>query len=157
MTLFPGGDSYFGALLNSWIHVLMYSYYLFALLKISCPWKRYLTQAQLLQFTTVVIYSFVCINMWSDEEKLPKHRLCILIQVWEMSSLFILFSFFYMRSYGKKKDFKKTDNDDQCQRAVKEAVTGAAQAVEAAAKDVGKIANTMQGGGAKQASNVRPM
>jgi len=31
--LFPGGDSYFGALLNSWIHVLLYSYYAFALIK----------------------------------------------------------------------------------------------------------------------------
>mmetsp|Transcript_21537 Transcript_21537/g.31770 ORF Transcript_21537/g.31770 Transcript_21537/m.31770 type:complete len:337 (+) Transcript_21537:127-1137(+) len=156
MTLFPGGDSYFGALLNSWIHVLMYSYYLFALLKISCPWKRFLTQAQLLQFTTVVIYSFVCINMWSDEEKLPKHRLCILIQVWEMSSLFILFSFFYMRSYGKMKN-KKASSDDQCQKAVKDAVAGAAQVVEAAAKDASKFANTMQGGGTKPAKNVRPM
>merc|ERR1711862_1083382 len=53
----PEGDAYFGALLNSLIHVKMYSYYTLSLLKISCPWKKYLTMAQLFQFTTVVIYS----------------------------------------------------------------------------------------------------
>ena len=44
----PFGDSFFGALCNSAIHVLMYSYYLLAALKVPCPWKRFLTQAQML-------------------------------------------------------------------------------------------------------------
>merc|ERR1719191_2369329 len=39
---FPGGDSYFSALLNSGIHVLMYSYYTLSMLKFPCPWKRFL-------------------------------------------------------------------------------------------------------------------
>jgi elongation of very long chain fatty acids protein 4 len=33
INLCPGGDIYFGALFNSWIHVMMYSYYALALLK----------------------------------------------------------------------------------------------------------------------------
>ena len=49
-SLYPAGDAYFGALLNSIIHVMMYSYYGLALLGVNCPWKRYLTQAQLAQF-----------------------------------------------------------------------------------------------------------
>ena len=153
--MFPGGDAYFGALLNSWIHVLMYSYYALALLKISCPWKKYLTQAQLLQFTSVVIYSIFSVNMWRKEERKAKHVLCVAVQVWEMVSLFVLFSFFYVKSYGKKKDLKKTSDDDQCQKAVKEGVAGAALAVESAAKNAGKIASSVQGTGGK--CNVRTL
>merc|ERR1711884_200735 len=87
--LYPGGDSYFGALLNSIIHVLMYSYYLLALLKIPCPWKRYLTQAQLLQFTSVIIYT-VGMHIIIPKEAAFKYRLAMIIQVWEMISLFAL-------------------------------------------------------------------
>lgn len=151
ISLFPGGDSYFGALLNSWIHVLMYAYYAMALLKMSCPWKKYLTQAQLLQFTSVVIYSIFSISMWPSEQREAKHILCIVIQVWEMMSLFALFSIFYRKSYGKRSSKVHNGNsqtessvsnesdEDQCQVAVKAAVAGAAQVVESAAKDVGKV------------------
>lgn len=153
MTLFPGGDSYFGALLNSWIHVLMYSYYAFALMKIPCPWKKYLTQAQLLQFTCVVIYTFFSVQMWPRDQLESKHLICAAVQVWEMTSLFILFSFFYMRSYRKRK--QRDSDEDQCQKAVKEGVAGAAQAVESAAKNAGKFANSVQSAKGKIA--VRPI
>jgi len=128
----------------------MYSYYAFALLKISCPWKRFLTQAQLFQFTSVVIYSIVSYNSWPKDQVEPKHVLCIVIQVWEMVSLFVLFSFFYMKSYGKK--MKKAADDDQCQIAVEAGVVGAVQAVESAAKSAGKIASSVQSNGVKFSS-----
>lgn len=125
ISLFPGGDSYFGALLNSWIHVMMYSYYALALLKVRCPWKRYLTQAQLLQFTTVVVYSFVCMQMWPKDLVESRHYLCIGIQVLEMVSLFVLFFIFYRKSYGGKRasgsgaaKVRSGKDDDQCQKAV---------------------------------------
>lgn len=130
ISLFPGGDSYFGALLNSWIHVMMYSYYALALLKVRCPWKRFLTQAQLLQFTTVVVYSLVCMQMWPKDLVESRHYLCIFIQVFEMVSLFVLFALFYRRSYGGKKagggakgrsagkSVASEKDDDQCQKAV---------------------------------------
>lgn len=155
MSLFPGGDSYFGALLNSWIHVLMYSYYAFALLKIPCPWKKILTQAQLFQFTSVVVYTFFSVQMWPKEQRESKHVICAAVQVWEMTSLFVLFSFFYMKSYGKKKSMQKASDEDQCQKAVKEGVAGAAQAVESAAKNAGKLASSVQS--TKGKINVRPM
>jgi len=151
INLFPGGDSYFAALLNSFIHVLMYSYYVLALLKISCPWKRYLTQAQLLQFTSVVIYTAFALRMWLKSGECEwNHITCAVIQVWEMMSLFLLFSFFYRRSYGAKakvasnnalsssKNFAKTE-DDKCQAAVKAVVKGAADVLGATAKDVEKV------------------
>lgn len=50
----PGGQSFFGALINSFVHVLMYSYYgLSALgprLQKYLWWKKYLTRVQLVQF-----------------------------------------------------------------------------------------------------------
>jgi len=141
INLFPGGDSYFGAMLNSFIHVLMYSYYALALLKISCPWKRYLTQAQLLQFTVITIYTFFAARLWVKSGEYEwNHIACAVIQVWEMTSLFLLFAFFYKRSYGAKAK-KRTTEDDQCQAAVEAGVKGAADVVEATAKDVEKVKN----------------
>ncbi len=140
MNLFPGGDAYFGALLNSFIHVLMYSYYALALLKIACPWKKYLTQAQLLQFLSVLVYSVFSYLKWPEDERNWRHVVAVVIQVWEMVSLFALFSFFYAKSYGKKSKKEKLD-DDQCQKAVTNAVAGAADVVGNAAKDAEKFAS----------------
>ena len=143
MNLFPGGDAYFGALLNSFIHVLMYSYYALSLLKILCPWKKYLTQAQLLQFASVMVYSVFSYLGWPEDERNWRHVSAVATQVWEMASLFALFSFFYAKSYGKKAN-KATIEDDACQVAVKKAVSGAAGVVEHAAKDAEKIARSIQ-------------
>ena len=147
MSLIPGGDSYFGALLNSWIHVLMYSYYAFALLKIPCPWNKFLTQ--LFQFT------FISVQMRPKEQTESKHVIAAAIQVWEMPSLFVLFSLFYMKSYGKKKNMQKASEEDQFQKAIKEGVAGAAQAVESAAKNADKLASSVQS--TKGNINVRSM
>jgi len=104
MLCFPGGDAYFGALLNSWIHVMMYSYYTLSLLKFSCPWKRYITQAQLLQFTSVVVYTaFSFVVVYREGEAEARHYACFAVQTFEMVSLFYLFSLFYSRAYKKKK------------------------------------------------------
>jgi len=105
LSLVPGGDSYFGALLNSWIHVMMYAYYAMSLLKIPCPWKRYLTLAQLAQFSAVVLYSVVCVLLWTWKyDNLGwQPYVAVGVQVWEMVSLFALFSIFYKKSYGSKR------------------------------------------------------
>lgn len=96
----PGGDVYFGALLNSFIHVLMYSYYAMTLLKIRCPWKRYLTQAQLLQFTLVVIYTFVSGTFLQNRSW--RIMISYYTQCFEMISLFCLFTAFYRKAYKMK-------------------------------------------------------
>ena len=146
MNLFPGGDAYFGALLNSFIHVLMYSYYALSLLKIPCPWKKYLTQAQLLQFASVIVYSVFSYIGWPEDERNWKHVTAVLIQVWEMVSLFALFSFFYAKSYGKKskKSKSRIEDDDQCQKAVTNAVAGAAEVVGSAEKIASQARRTIQ-------------
>jgi elongation of very long chain fatty acids protein 4 len=106
MLCYPGGDAYFGALLNSWIHVMMYSYYTLSLLKFSCPWKRILTQAQLFQFTSVVVYSIasiIVIHLRRRTEVEPKHLACFAVQIFEMVSLFVLFMHFYAKAYKSRK------------------------------------------------------
>lgn len=87
---------------------MMYSYYTLSLLKFSCPWKRYLTQAQLLQFTSVVVYTFFSIYIQlRDKVAEPKHYACFAVQIFEMVSLFALFSHFYAKAYAKKKAEKR--------------------------------------------------
>ena len=149
----PGGDIYFGALLNSFIHVLMYSYYALALLKVSCPWKRFLTQAQLLQFTSVVIYTIGTAYQQyhylpheaieGEQPSLRTYFFCCAVQVFEMVSLFILFSLFYKRSYSKKnkgpKRCESSKDIDQCHKAMSEISTAAKEAAGHAAKDAGKV------------------
>ena len=104
MISFPGGDAYFGALLNSWIHVMMYSYYTLSLLKFNCPWKRYLTKAQLIQFVSVVVYTAFSFGiLHGTGELLPQHKACYYVQIFEMISLFFLFARFYSKTYKKKK------------------------------------------------------
>jgi len=129
VTLMPGGDSYFGALLNSFIHVLMYSYYALSLLKVPCPWKRYLTMAQLIQFVSVVIYTAFSATSWDPVTK--EQYFAAAVQVWEMISLFVLFYIFFKKSYKSKANNKISmstkakvcatieQDDDQCQAAVK--------------------------------------
>uniref|UniRef100_A0A7R9UBB9 Elongation of fatty acids protein n=1 Tax=Pinguiococcus pyrenoidosus TaxID=172671 RepID=A0A7R9UBB9_9STRA len=97
------GDAYFGVLLNSAIHVMMYSYYTLTLMGISCPWKKYLTKMQLAQFVTVILYTLTVIvtrtingthDFW--------FYLAAGVQIFEMSSLYFLFSAFYAKAYKKK-------------------------------------------------------
>jgi elongation of very long chain fatty acids protein 4 len=129
MKLYPEGDAYFGALLNSWIHVMMYGYYALTLMGVKCPWKRYLTQAQLLQFASVVVYTAFSLYFNYIQGQLEgRHVLACAIQVGEMVSLFILFSSFYRRSYKNKKLKAAKDEDkveemkDECNAAIAESV-----------------------------------
>ena len=101
----PEGDCYFGAMLNSLIHVMMYSYYTMTLLKLSCPWKKYLTMAQLAQFTTVVVYSMVSLCVLPAETEW-RHYTALVVQCGEMISLFVLFMHFYNKKYTETRDAK---------------------------------------------------
>lgn len=168
----PGGDIYFGALLNSFIHVLMYSYYALALMKVNCPWKRYLTQAQLLQFTSVVVYTIATAYQHyyylpheaieGEQPSLRTYYFCCVVQVFEMVSLFVLFSLFYKRSYSQRNSHKQglksssssasikttsettkeSSSEDQCYKAMGEISVAAKEVAGHAAKDAGKLVAT---------------
>ena len=93
----PGGDSWFGACVNSFIHVIMYAYYTLALFKVPCPWKKWITNLQMLQFAVCLSHS--CYVVWKRNMpvELP------LTQAVVMINMLVLFSMFMRSTYGKKK------------------------------------------------------
>jgi len=88
----PGGDTYFSAAQNAFIHVLMYSYYFLAALKINAPWKKYLTQAQMLQFALNMVQAAYVIYY---PTYYPKALAYVLFGY--MISLLVLFGNFYVK------------------------------------------------------------
>jgi elongation of very long chain fatty acids protein 4 len=93
----PGGDAYFSAALNSWVHVCMYSYYLLAIVIGKSElkrqkylwWGRYLTQMQMFQFVLNLCQALYC----SKYSPYPKFLSKILLVY--MASLLALFGHFY--------------------------------------------------------------
>jgi len=92
-----GGDAYFGAMVNSFVHVIMYSYYLLALLGIQCPWKQYITQVQLVQFVVCLMSALYCMI----RETYPAALCCV--QIFVMMNMLVLFVDFYKKAYPSGK------------------------------------------------------
>jgi len=92
----PGGDTYFSAAQNAFVHVLMYSYYFLATLKVSAPWKYYLTQIQMLQFALNFIQGAYV--TWYDT---PYPRTWAIVLMVYMVTLLILFGNFYIQGTRK--------------------------------------------------------
>lgn len=100
---FAGGVSFFSALINSMVHIIMYTYYFLAAfgdtLKPYLGWKRYLTMIQLGQFCLVLIHTVqalfitACDFDWRTEVAL----------IFYLLSHIILFSNFYKKTYKKPK------------------------------------------------------
>jgi len=98
-----GGDAYFGAMMNSFIHVVMYSYYLMSSLGISCPWKKYITQMQMVQF--VICFGNAVFNAVTGGYPF---WLCM-IQVYVMLNMLVLFANFYKKAYSPGRVPKKVE------------------------------------------------
>jgi len=99
----PGGDTYFSAAQNCFIHVLMYSYYFFASLKISVPWKKYLTQAQMFQFALNMVQASYVLYYPTSYPK----ALAIVLMVY-MVTLLGLFGNFYIKGNRRTTDSPMT-------------------------------------------------
>lgn len=96
----PGGDAYLSALINSFVHIVMYSYYLITsfvkdtlLRKKYLWWGKYLTQLQITQFGVNFIHAVYCICIGNYS----KHIL--FIEIMYMSTFIGLFSNFYIKKY----------------------------------------------------------
>lgn len=89
------------AMVNSFIHVLMYSYYGLAALGPSVTkylwWKKYLTILQLIQFTTALILGVNGIRSGCDFPLWMQYALVIY-----MLSFIVLFGNFYAKAYIAK-------------------------------------------------------
>lgn len=95
---FPGGDAWFAAAFNAFVHVLMYTYYLVTTLGGSVPFKSLLTLFQILQFV-----SFVCQGVYGLAVINPAYGLEIMsINMAYACSLLYLFVQFFRSSYAKQ-------------------------------------------------------
>lgn len=90
-----GGDTYFGATVNSFIHIIMYGYYTLALLGVPCPWKKWITNCQMAQFCLVLSHSCYVVYNGNAPIILP------LAQAFVMINMLVLFSLFYQKKYTK--------------------------------------------------------
>ncbi|XP_053395945.1 elongation of very long chain fatty acids protein 4-like [Mercenaria mercenaria] len=97
-----GGQSWFLAMLNTFVHVIMYSYYGLSALGPQVQkylwWKKYLTILQLTQFFGVVIHTGV--NMLQGDCEFPQgfNYAVFLYAI----SLIILFGNFFSKTYNGK-------------------------------------------------------
>ncbi|XP_054263695.1 elongation of very long chain fatty acids protein 4-like [Macrosteles quadrilineatus] len=105
----PSGSTFLPAMVNSFIHVLMYSYYgLAALGPRIAPflwWKKYLTILQLVQFTTALILGINGIRSGCDFPLWMQYALVVY-----MMSFIVLFGNFYAKAYmekGKSRGYRK--------------------------------------------------
>ncbi|XP_061180317.1 elongation of very long chain fatty acids protein 4-like isoform X1 [Saccostrea echinata] len=106
-----GGQSFFGAMVNSLIHVIMYTYYGISALGPQYQkylwWKRYLTMLQLTQFYIGMVYAFSSLYLDCDFPKWMQY-----FGLFYGGTIITLFLNFYIQEYIKKhneKYKKKTD------------------------------------------------
>jgi len=100
--IMPGGEGWLGAALNSFVHVIMYTYYLLSSLSSSNPkfrqkylwWGRYLTTFQMLQFVENGLHCMWMLHFKTYSAVMAKFG------VYYMVTLLILFGNFFIRKYG---------------------------------------------------------
>ncbi|CAH2075390.1 unnamed protein product, partial [Iphiclides podalirius] len=98
----PGGHSTFFGLLNTFVHIIMYTYYMLAAMGPQMRrflwWKRYLTTLQMVQFIGIMVHAFQLLFIDCDYPR---------AFVWWIGMhavmFFFLFKDFYNQSYSKPK------------------------------------------------------
>lgn len=95
----PGGHFIFLGTVNSFVHVVMYTYYLATSLRFYKPWwKKYVTQLQLTQFCLLLLH-FVLLG-WAKDCGFPQWPAAVMIP--QNIFMLILFGDFYYKTYIKK-------------------------------------------------------
>ncbi|XP_050085363.1 elongation of very long chain fatty acids protein AAEL008004 isoform X2 [Anopheles aquasalis] len=98
----PGGHSTFFGLLNTFVHIVMYTYYLFTALGPQFQkylwWKKYLTALQMVQFVAIMVHAFQLLFIDCNYPK---------AFVWWIGMhavmFFFLFNEFYQSTYKAQK------------------------------------------------------
>ncbi|XP_049537977.1 elongation of very long chain fatty acids protein AAEL008004 isoform X2 [Anopheles darlingi] len=98
----PGGHSTFFGLLNTFVHIVMYTYYLFTALGPQFQkylwWKKYLTGLQMVQFVLIMVHAFQLLFIDCNYPK---------AFVWWIGMhavmFFFLFNEFYQSTYKAQK------------------------------------------------------
>ncbi|KAG5673961.1 hypothetical protein PVAND_003957 [Polypedilum vanderplanki] len=98
----PGGHSTFFGLLNTFVHIIMYTYYLLTAMGPQYQkylwWKKYLTALQMVQFILIMVHAFQLLFVDCNYPK---------AFVWWIGMhavmFFFLFKEFYIQSYNARK------------------------------------------------------
>jgi len=108
----PGGMSYFGPFINSFIHAVMYAYYMLSAfgphMQKYLWWKKYLTRMQMYQFILVFFYCSNLVSVTKDTE-----YVLAWFHWFYVITLFWLFNHFYQQAYTIKKA-EKGKSDEVC-------------------------------------------
>ncbi|KAJ1526916.1 hypothetical protein ONE63_008465 [Megalurothrips usitatus] len=102
----PGGHSTFFGLLNTFVHIIMYSYYLLAALGPAMQpylwWKKYVTTLQMAQFVAIMVHAFQLLFVECDYPR---------AFVWWIGMHAVMFWFlfkeYYDQSYKKPREAAK--------------------------------------------------
>jgi len=129
----PGGHGTFFGMLNTFVHVIMYTYYLVAAMGPQYQkylwWKKYLTTLQMVQFVIVFLHT---IQLFFNECNYPKtiaYAMCF------NSVMFMaLFTNFYIQAYTKRRRLPNVKKDDDATQ------TKAVQDKDCSSKDKNKAA-----------------
>jgi len=110
MRLAPNGHGTLACMLNSLVHVVMYSYYGLACcgdrVKPFLWWKKYITQMQLVQFVLIFVHMSNTMRSSCDYPPQPFYILSI-----AMVSFIILFINFYIQRYIRPSKLREKTND----------------------------------------------
>lgn len=110
VTYVGGGLSFWNAILNCFVHTIMYLYYALSVLGPRVQkylwWKRYLTQLQLIQFVAIFVHSIY--NTLSPSCQFTK-AFTAAAAIYS-TSLLILFARFYFKAYRQKRLERKIMN-----------------------------------------------
>uniref|UniRef100_A0A034VHB6 Elongation of very long chain fatty acids protein n=2 Tax=Bactrocera dorsalis TaxID=27457 RepID=A0A034VHB6_BACDO len=107
----PGGHSTFFGLLNTFVHIVMYTYYMFSAMGPQFQkylwWKKYLTTLQMVQFVLIMVHAFQLLFIDCNYPK---------AFVWWIGMhavmFFFLFNEFYKNAYKGRRMRKEKYDDD---------------------------------------------
>ena len=100
-----GGDSYFGGMVNSFIHVIMYAYYTMPIIGVKVPLflKKSITNCQKLQFCICLVHAVYVSFKGNCPLVLPA------TQAFVMINMLVLFTQFSNKAYAKKKQKEEVE------------------------------------------------
>ncbi|XP_063226669.1 very long chain fatty acid elongase AAEL008004-like isoform X2 [Bacillus rossius redtenbacheri] len=114
----PGGHSTFFGLVNTFVHIIMYTYYMLAAMGPQYQkflwWKKYVTTLQMVQFVAIMVHAFQLLFVDCNYPK---------AFVWWIGMhaimFYFLFSDFYKQAYKKKhadklRQAKKAEENGHC-------------------------------------------
>lgn len=112
----PSGHGTFFGLINSFVHVIMYSYYLLASMGPEYQkylwWKKHLTSIQMIQFIIVFLHNFQVLI--SPDCDYP--RGLVYVMLFNSVMFLALFSNFYFQAYIKKRRLPNIKKEDDSNR-----------------------------------------